>query len=204
MKRLETCGLEATLVNGDRAVFRVCIWLMESVSLRPWHHHPTFPATRRSPSDTGRSRLEVGKTAEWHFHSQHVRCPFFPQRRTYQVSVSHPIQSSSSAGISCVAHHSTFFNCFRSTIHRVAAPPPDQQHVDRLGLLYFARPHNDLHLGTTRIVPSFSALDSLKMSLKRSVKSRLWKVSAAYCRRILDLNLISSLWEHTLFRVDIF
>lgn len=30
-------------------------------------------------------------------------------------------------------------------------PPKDQWHVDRLGLLYFARPHNDLVLNT---VPS--------------------------------------------------
>ncbi|EIN14527.1 flavonol synthase [Punctularia strigosozonata HHB-11173 SS5] len=36
----------------------------------------------------------------------------------------------------------------KSTIHRVAAPPKDQQHVDRLGLLYFARPRNDLVLST--------------------------------------------------------
>jgi isopenicillin N synthase-like dioxygenase len=27
----------------------------------------------------------------------------------------------------------------RSTIHRVMPPPRDQQHVDRLGLLYFSR-----------------------------------------------------------------
>jgi isopenicillin N synthase-like dioxygenase len=27
----------------------------------------------------------------------------------------------------------------RSTIHRVVPPPKDQQHVDRLGLLYFSR-----------------------------------------------------------------
>ena len=27
----------------------------------------------------------------------------------------------------------------KSTIHRVAAPPKDQEHVDRLGLLYFSR-----------------------------------------------------------------
>ncbi|KXS22269.1 2OG-Fe(II) oxygenase superfamily protein [Gonapodya prolifera JEL478] len=36
----------------------------------------------------------------------------------------------------------------KSTIHRVAAPPVDQRHVDRLGLLYFARPKNDLVLST--------------------------------------------------------
>ncbi|KAH8601782.1 flavonol synthase [Bisporella sp. PMI_857] len=35
-----------------------------------------------------------------------------------------------------------------STIHRVSVPPKDQQHVDRLGLLYFARPQNDLVLNT--------------------------------------------------------
>lgn len=31
---------------------------------------------------------------------------------------------------------------------QVSAPPKDQQHVDRLGLLYFARPQNDLVLNT--------------------------------------------------------
>ncbi|KAH9957689.1 Clavaminate synthase-like protein [Russula dissimulans] len=36
----------------------------------------------------------------------------------------------------------------KSTIHRVVAPPKDQQHVDRLGLLYFSRPHNDVVLNT--------------------------------------------------------
>ncbi|KAI6777451.1 hypothetical protein HG530_001396 [Fusarium avenaceum] len=36
----------------------------------------------------------------------------------------------------------------KSTVHRVSAPPKDQQHVDRLGLLYFARPQNDLVLNT--------------------------------------------------------
>lgn len=36
----------------------------------------------------------------------------------------------------------------QSTIHRVSVPPPDQRDVDRLGLLYFARPRNDLVLRT--------------------------------------------------------
>ncbi|KXJ87581.1 2OG-Fe(II) oxygenase [Microdochium bolleyi] len=36
----------------------------------------------------------------------------------------------------------------KSTVHRVSVPPKDQQHVDRLGLLYFARPQNDLELKT--------------------------------------------------------
>lgn len=39
----------------------------------------------------------------------------------------------------------------RSTVHRVHVPPKDQRNVDRLGLLYFARPDNDLVLKT---VPS--------------------------------------------------
>ena len=37
-------------------------------------------------------------------------------------------------------------NYVKSAIHRVAVPPKDQQHVDRFGLLYFSRPHNDLKL----------------------------------------------------------
>ncbi|KAJ6588725.1 Clavaminate synthase-like protein [Mycena capillaripes] len=36
----------------------------------------------------------------------------------------------------------------KSTVHRVTVPPKDQQHVDRLGLLYFSRPHNDVKLAT--------------------------------------------------------
>ncbi|KAL1412800.1 hypothetical protein Q8F55_000548 [Vanrija albida] len=42
-------------------------------------------------------------------------------------------------------------NYVKSTVHRVHLPPPDQRDVDRLGLLYFARPHNDVVLST---VPS--------------------------------------------------
>ncbi|KAI5863988.1 Clavaminate synthase-like protein [Durotheca rogersii] len=34
----------------------------------------------------------------------------------------------------------------RSSVHRVHAPPPDQAHVDRLGVLYFARPNNHVVL----------------------------------------------------------
>ncbi|KAJ7655994.1 Clavaminate synthase-like protein [Mycena polygramma] len=41
----------------------------------------------------------------------------------------------------------------RSTIHRVMPPPRDQQHVDRLGLLYFSRPHNDVRLATIQDSP---------------------------------------------------
>lgn len=34
----------------------------------------------------------------------------------------------------------------KSSVHRVVAPPPDQANVDRLGLLYFLRPEDDLEL----------------------------------------------------------
>ncbi|KAJ3557669.1 hypothetical protein NM688_g1350 [Phlebia brevispora] len=40
-----------------------------------------------------------------------------------------------------------------STIHRVTSPPKDQEHVDRLGLLYFSRPNNDVVLATARESP---------------------------------------------------
>lgn len=36
----------------------------------------------------------------------------------------------------------------KSSIHRVVAPPPDQAHIDRLGVLYFLRPSHDLTLKT--------------------------------------------------------
>ncbi|KAK8854537.1 hypothetical protein IAR55_003276 [Kwoniella newhampshirensis] len=36
----------------------------------------------------------------------------------------------------------------KSTVHRVSVPPKDQNQYDRLGLLYFARPQNDLPLAT--------------------------------------------------------
>ncbi|KAI9734344.1 MAG: hypothetical protein M1834_002450 [Cirrosporium novae-zelandiae] len=41
----------------------------------------------------------------------------------------------------------------KSTIHRVVRPPPDQDNIDRLGLLYFVRPANDAD-----IVPAPSPL----------------------------------------------
>ncbi|KAF7793727.1 hypothetical protein EIP86_004843 [Pleurotus ostreatoroseus] len=40
-----------------------------------------------------------------------------------------------------------------STIHRVTSPPKDQEHVDRLGLLYFSRPNNDVRLATIKESP---------------------------------------------------
>lgn len=34
----------------------------------------------------------------------------------------------------------------KSTIHRVVAPPPDQAHLDRFGVAYFARPNDNVEL----------------------------------------------------------
>lgn len=34
----------------------------------------------------------------------------------------------------------------KSSVHRVVAPPPDQRDVDRLGVLYFVRPEDNLEL----------------------------------------------------------
>ena len=34
----------------------------------------------------------------------------------------------------------------KSSIHRVVAPPPDQAHLDRIGVLYFVRPEDALEL----------------------------------------------------------
>ena len=34
----------------------------------------------------------------------------------------------------------------KSSIHRVVAPPPDQEHLDRIGVLYFVRPEDQLPL----------------------------------------------------------
>jgi isopenicillin N synthase-like dioxygenase len=34
----------------------------------------------------------------------------------------------------------------KSSVHRVVAPPEDQREYERTGLLYFARPHNDVQL----------------------------------------------------------
>ena len=34
----------------------------------------------------------------------------------------------------------------KSSIHRVVAPPPDQANIDRLGVLYFVRPEDNMEL----------------------------------------------------------
>ncbi|KAK0194949.1 gibberellin 2-oxidase [Armillaria mellea] len=50
-------------------------------------------------------------------------------------------------GITCNAADTLSFltkGYIKSTIHRVVRPPPDQAHLERLGLFYFARPGNDV------------------------------------------------------------
>jgi len=56
----------------------------------------------------------------------------------------------------------------RSTIHKVTVPPKDQQHVDRLGLLYFSRPHNDLPLHTFSASPVLQREGSTQNDFERS------------------------------------
>lgn len=41
----------------------------------------------------------------------------------------------------------------KSSVHRVVAPPEDQWQYDRTGLLYFARPHNDMVLNPIKDSP---------------------------------------------------
>lgn len=47
----------------------------------------------------------------------------------------------------------------KSSVHRVHAPPEDQAHVDRLGVLYFARPNNHVLLNPIRNSPLLQRLD---------------------------------------------
>ncbi|KAJ5170442.1 uncharacterized protein N7500_003225 [Penicillium coprophilum] len=46
----------------------------------------------------------------------------------------------------------------KSSIHRVHAPPADQAHIDRLGVLYFARPNNHVVLDPIRNSPLLQRL----------------------------------------------
>ncbi|KAH9829357.1 Clavaminate synthase-like protein [Rhodofomes roseus] len=56
----------------------------------------------------------------------------------------------------------------KSTIHRVASPPKDQEHVDRLGLLYFSRPNNDVVLSTVKESPVLQRADSTQNDFEKS------------------------------------
>ncbi|KAF2140987.1 uncharacterized protein K452DRAFT_229479 [Aplosporella prunicola CBS 121167] len=48
---------------------------------------------------------------------------------------------------------------FKSSIHRVRTPPADQAHIDRLGVLYFARPNNHVVLDPIENSPLLNRLD---------------------------------------------
>ncbi|KAJ7581159.1 Clavaminate synthase-like protein [Mycena floridula] len=56
----------------------------------------------------------------------------------------------------------------KSTIHRVAIPPKDQQHVDRLGLLYFSRPNNDVRLATIQDSPVLKREGYIQNEIEKS------------------------------------
>jgi len=56
----------------------------------------------------------------------------------------------------------------KSTVHRVVAPPKDQQHVDRLGLLYFSRPHNNVVLNTIADSPVLQREDFTQNVFEKS------------------------------------
>ncbi|KAJ6591524.1 hypothetical protein DFH09DRAFT_177200 [Mycena vulgaris] len=42
---------------------------------------------------------------------------------------------------------------FKSSIHRVSIPPPDQRHLDRHGVLFFIRPNNDVKVEVVKNSP---------------------------------------------------
>ena len=46
----------------------------------------------------------------------------------------------------------------KSSVHRVRTPPEDQAHVDRLGVLYFARPNNHVVLDPIKNSPLLKKL----------------------------------------------
>ena len=48
---------------------------------------------------------------------------------------------------------------FKSSIHRVHTPPKDQAHLDRLGVLYFARPNNHVYLDPITNSPLLNRLN---------------------------------------------
>lgn len=72
----------------------------------------------------------------------------------------------------------------KSTIHRVAVPPKDQQHVDRLGLLYFSR----------YVTPYSSQID-WEVTIPRAARTMMFRFlrskTRQYCGRqaLLRMNL---------------
>lgn len=61
----------------------------------------------------------------------------------------------------------------KSSVHRVVAPPSDQRHYNRTGLLYFARPHNDTILAPITDSPVLEAA-GVKPRFEKLVTMEQW------------------------------
>ncbi|EUC40523.1 hypothetical protein COCMIDRAFT_41158 [Bipolaris oryzae ATCC 44560] len=55
----------------------------------------------------------------------------------------------------------------KSTIHRVHAPPADQAHIDRIGVLYFNRPNNNVILDPITTSPLLARLNMTENEFTR-------------------------------------
>jgi isopenicillin N synthase-like dioxygenase len=61
----------------------------------------------------------------------------------------------------------------KSSVHRVVAPPKDQRRYERTGLLYFARPHNEVELLPITDSPVLKAA-SVKPRFEKTVTMEEW------------------------------
>ena len=68
-------------------------------------------------------------------------------------------------------------------MHRVVAPPKDQQSYNRTGLLYFARPHNDVKLEPITDSPVLQAA-GVKPRFDKIVTMEEW----VRAKQLLQLN----------------
>ena len=67
----------------------------------------------------------------------------------------------------------------QSCMHRVVAPPPDQMHLERFGLIYFLRPNDEARLQTVdspllRRLGIYEKKESEELEAKRNVKVGEW------------------------------
>ena len=67
----------------------------------------------------------------------------------------------------------------QSCMHRVVAPPPDQMHLERFGLIYFLRPNDDARLQTVdspllRRLGLYEKKESEELEAKRNVRVGEW------------------------------
>lgn len=92
----------------------------------------------------------------------------------------------------------------KSSVHRVVAPPPDQAHIDRLGLLYFLRPAHDLKLKTLDspllkrlgLKPENDAADEIRAGdwVKARVKGNFEKAPPSGQKEKVVLNGVKALY----------